>query len=183
MPPRRPIHTDAASFLNYDWVHRVANTPENDLRSARIALTYSMYAEYVDEFMFKKRSVYPSRLSSYEVPNCDANWFHFATWAVLTVGRNMGNTRAPQRLNLLPNAWRNALAPALIHVRAEDRQRVGRSLAWAQRSIFLTVAYALLQVVRGTDAAMLSSVICAIRKNAAFTASPTRRANLRSSSS
>lgn len=144
MPHPQPDTDDANAFLNYDWVKEVANTPENDLRSARIALTYSKFAIALDNYMFETRSVERSRIRSYQVDECDANWFHFATWAVLTAGRNIGNTRAPQRLNLLPNAWRNQLAPAVIHARAEDHQRIGRTLAWAQRSIFVTVSFALL---------------------------------------
>ena len=141
-----PDPEDPSTFLSYDWIRLVANTPENDMRSAQIALTYSKFASAIDDCLFKDRSISNSQKRTYKVADgaCELNWFHFATWAVLTAGRNIGNTRAPQRLNLLPNRWRNQLSPAVIHARAEDNQRIGRTLAWAQRSIFMTVSFALL---------------------------------------
>jgi hypothetical protein len=82
----------------------------------------------------------------FRVPN--ANWFHFATWATLTVTQNIGNERAPQRLNSgLGAPLRRRLTPAITRAKAADGQRVGRALAWGQRLVFI----AMTNVMRAID--------------------------------
>ena len=39
------------SLLSDEWVHAVANTPENDLRAHRITLTYSRLARRLDRLV------------------------------------------------------------------------------------------------------------------------------------
>jgi hypothetical protein len=80
---------------------------------------------------------------------CHTNWFNFATWGTLTVTRNIANQRAPQRVDdLFSVSLRRRLTPAVIRERAASGQRVSRALAWAQRLIFLTSAFAMVQFSR-----------------------------------
>src|ERR1700722_15552841 len=74
----------------------------------------------------------------------NANWFHFATWGTYTLGPNIRNDSAPQRLGSLPEAIRRRVTPTILHTRAEDGDIVGRALSWGQLLIFLSSAKALI---------------------------------------
>ena len=149
-------HVDP-EYLTRGWVDHVAKTPEADLRAHRIALTYSKFAIDLDNRAYGARSFWRNLTTERFYPPANANWFHFATWATLTVSRNIGNVRAPQRLSTLPFGLRRALGPITINERASDRQRVGRALSWAQRLVFINTCLAYLQMKEQSEGAHRSS--------------------------
>jgi hypothetical protein len=132
--------TDADDHFEYSargWIQEVANTPDTPLRSHRITLTYSKLARCLDLLIFGNGDSVEHRQFQ------NANWFHFATWGTYTLGPNIRNDSAPQRLDTLPAMLRRRVAPAIIHSRAADGDVVGRALAWGQRLIFISSASAL----------------------------------------
>ena len=83
----------------------------------------------------------------------NANWFNFATWGTYTLGPNIRNDGAPQRLDTLPNSIRRRVAPSIIQSRSAQGDLVGRALAWGQELIFLSASRALLRFVDMEDEA------------------------------
>ncbi len=141
-----PLNIGRWKLLDDRWLDAVLDTREADLRAHRIALTYSRYAIHLDDIIHGDASVRRMAKQRREITTCNTNWFHYATWGTVTVTRNIAHQRAPQLLDdLLPIALRRRLTPALIRERAADGQRVSRALAWSQRLIFITSAYALKQ--------------------------------------
>ena len=127
-----------------DYVVEVAETAENDLRAHRIALTYNYVADHLDKLIHSEADR-AERRNALTHTAYNANWFHFATWATLTVTQNIGTDRAPQRLNAgVPQLVRRSLTPAILRARASQGQRVGRALAWGQRLIFVAATLTLL---------------------------------------
>lgn len=145
MPSEQPRHVICGmNLLSQKWLEKVVGTPENDLRGHRVGLTYSVLAGYLDDLINGEDSVYNTLKRKGQVKVCNANWFHFATWATVTVTRNIASERPPQRIDTLPlAALRRRLTPALIQMRASSGQRVGRALSWGQRLIFASLCFAL----------------------------------------
>ncbi len=129
------------NVLDPGWTRKVADTSESALRAHRIALTYSHLAELLDTAI---HGAPPVDAEGKRRPVVNANWFHFALWGTLTVSQNIGNERAPQRLNSgLAAPLRRRLTPSILRIKASDGQRLGRALAWGQRLIFLSVCGAM----------------------------------------
>jgi hypothetical protein len=127
------------------WVREVAETPENDLRAHLIAHTYNVVANHLDTLIHSTADR-ADRRNELTHTAYNANWFHFATWATLTVTHNIGQDRAPQRLNAgVPQFVRRSLTPTILRARASQGQRVGRALAWGQRLIFVAAGLTLLE--------------------------------------
>jgi hypothetical protein len=123
--------------IDVEWIEKVANTPDNDLRAHSIALTYLRVADHLDGMIHRLDALDGQDLDR-RPTDYNANWFHFATWATLTVTQNIGNERAPQRLNGgIAAPLRRSLTPAILRARASQGQQVGRALAWGQRLIFI----------------------------------------------
>ncbi|HZM40095.1 MAG TPA: hypothetical protein VFB94_13320 [Acidimicrobiales bacterium] len=167
-----PDIDDSNSFLDRSWIEKVATTPDNDLRTHRIALTYARLADCLDRLIFggkpskkaggQKRAKQPkasadmsvtAQLGRHEsVSSCNANWFHFATWATATITPNIANNRPPQRIDSLPmSALRRELTPKVVHARAASGQRVSRSLSWGQRLVFVSSSLALVDFAQQLD--------------------------------
>ena len=111
--------SERLDLVDNGWIHEVLTTPDTPLRTHRITLTYSIFAECLNELLFSA----PTAVSN-------ANWFHFATWGTYTLGPNIRNDSAPQRLESLPSAVRRWVTPAIIHNRSADGNLVGRALSW-----------------------------------------------------
>jgi hypothetical protein len=125
------------------WVSEVARTGENDLRAHLIAHTYNVVANHLDKLIHSDADR-SDRRNALTHTAYNANWFHFATWATLTVTQNIGQERAPQRLNAgVPDVVRRSLTPTILRARASQGQRVGRALAWGQRLIFVAACLTL----------------------------------------
>ncbi len=120
-----------------------------------------MFAVCLDEALFGKNGGVVARTSAGEpISVGNANWFNFATWGTYTLGPNIRNDGAPQRLDSLPNSVRRRVAPAIIQSRSAHGDVVGRALAWGQELIFLSASRALLQfvaMIEQRDAAALSN--------------------------
>ena len=133
-------------FLDPDWLAEVATTRDTELRCHRIALTYSKYAAFLDTWLFGEESYWYRQLyrerEPKPAPPTNANWFHFSTWAALTVSRNIGSIAAPQRFDNWPNVLRHAIAPYVVRARGTDHQLVSQALAGAQLKIFLNTCLA-----------------------------------------
>jgi len=131
--------------IDYDWIKNVADTPDNDLRAHTIALTYLRVANHLDSMIHRLDALDRQHLDR-RPTDYNANWFHFATWATLTVTQNIGNERAPQRLNRgIAAPVRRSLTPAILRARASQGQQVGRALAWGQRLIFIAACLTYLE--------------------------------------
>jgi hypothetical protein len=72
----------------------------------------------------------------------NANWFNFATWGTYSLGPNIRNDSAPQRLDSLASSIRRWVTPAIVHSRSADGDLVGRALSWGEYMIFSSVAAA-----------------------------------------
>ena len=124
------------------------------MRCHRIALTYSQYAAYLDLWLFQKESYwfrqYKAEPTSDLKRHTNANWFHFSTWAALTVSRNIGSIAAPQRFDGLPNVVRQTIAPYVVRARGTD-QRVSQALAGAQLRIFVNTCLAFMEKLKFCD--------------------------------
>ena len=131
-------------YLKTDWLETVAKTRDTELRCHRIALTYSKYAAFLDTWLFKEKSYWSGQLHGEPATTTNANWFHFSTWAALTVSRNIGSIAAPQRFDGWPNVVRAAVAPYIVRARGTDHQRLSQELAGAQLKIFLNTCLAFL---------------------------------------
>jgi hypothetical protein len=146
---KRQLPEERCEYLNEDWITLVAETPDNDLRAHRIAMSYRHFGLELDTLMNDKTSMEERVRRIQPPPVCNANWFNFATWGTLTVTQNIGNERAPQRLNSgLAAPLRRRLTPAILRTKAADGQQVGRALAWAQRLVFVSTASALLHLAK-----------------------------------
>jgi hypothetical protein len=131
--------------IDYDWIKKVADTPDNDLRAHSIALTYLRVAHHLDSMIHRLDALDRQHLDR-RPADYNANWFHFATWATLTVTQNSGHDRAPQRLNRgIAAPVRRSLTPAILRARASQGQQVGRALAWGQRLIFIAACLTYLE--------------------------------------
>jgi hypothetical protein len=118
-----------------DAIMGIADIGDNDLRAHKIALTYFQLAQALDTRL---------RANQTAADPFNANWFHFAMWGTLTVSGNIGNDRAPQRLNSgVAAPLRRRLTPAVLRAKAADGQLIGRALAWGQRLIFLSTCLAM----------------------------------------
>jgi hypothetical protein len=141
-PP--PIATDPCSFVTQYWVEKVFKTVDTPLRTHCITLSYSKFAVCLDSKLFRDGSdAAGSAKEATTVSN--ANWFNFATWGTYTLGPNIRNDGAPQRLDTLPNFVRRRVAPAIVQSRSAHGDVVGRALAWGQELIFLSASQALLR--------------------------------------
>ena len=143
-PGDAPSATDPESFVTDQWIEAVFKTPDTPLRTHRITLSYSKFAAYLDESLFGGASVPVRTYQSQAIRVGNANWFNFATWGTYTLGPNIRNDGAPQRLETLPDSIRRKVAPAIVQSRSADGELVGRALAWGQELIFLSAARALL---------------------------------------
>ncbi len=147
-----------SELITREWLCEVISTRDADLRGHRIALTYSKLAIHLDQIIFRTRSVRSRLASRQQVDSCDANWFLFATWGTVTVTRNIANQRLPQRIDtMFPDGFRRWLTPMILHERAANGQRVSRALAWAQRQIFVTSAFAMLDFIDRASALALGA--------------------------
>jgi hypothetical protein len=141
---------DRCKYLDACWITKVAETVDNDLRAHRIAMSYRHYGLELDSLIHGAASM---EAKAERPAVCNANWFNFATWGTLTATQNIGNERAPQRLNSgIAAPLRRRLTPAILRAKAADGQIVGRALAWGQRLVFVSTASALLQFVSNLDA-------------------------------
>lgn len=129
---KEPVTKDDSSLK--DLVKRALTTSDTALRSHLITFAYSQLATAIDQAVFDDTSVHATR----GLPS-NANWFNFATWGTYTLGPNIRNDEAPQRLDSLAGL-RSWVAPAIIHSRGADGNLVGRALSWGQYLIFLTTA-------------------------------------------
>jgi hypothetical protein len=146
-----PPKVHGRRLLHAKWIERVAETPENDVRAHRIALTYHHLARYLDELLHGERSINQTidkPLHERRGIVRNANWFNFATWATLTVSQNIGNQQPLQRLNSGPAMLaRRILTPAILSIKASRGQEVGRALAWGQLLIFNAACRAMMRLV------------------------------------
>jgi hypothetical protein len=147
-----PIATKPSSFATPEWVGLVFRTIDTPLRTHRITLSYSMFAVCLDDKLFGEGSVVKRTSGPVTINVGNANWFNFATWGTYTLGPNIRNDGAPQRLDTLPNSIRRRVAPAIIQSRSAHGDVVGRALAWGQELIFLSASRALLHFVHMVDA-------------------------------
>ena len=158
-PEKDPTATDPCSFVTEYWVEKVFKTVDTPLRTHRITLSYSMFAVCLDTVLFRDRRVADGTSEEEEEEEeeekattvSNANWFNFATWGTYTLGPNIRNDGAPQRLDTLPNAVRRRVAPAIVQSRSAHGDVVGRALAWGQELIFLSASQALLHFVDMDD--------------------------------
>ena len=157
-PEKDPTATDPSSFVTEYWVEKVFKTVDTPLRTHRITLSYSMFAVCLDTVLFRDRRVADGTSEEEEEEEeekattvSNANWFNFATWGTYTLGPNIRNDGAPQRLDTLPNAVRRRVAPAIVQSRSAHGDVVGRALAWGQELIFLSASQALLHFVDMDD--------------------------------
>ena len=139
-----PVATDPKSFVTRDWIETVFKTVDTPLRTHRITLSYSKFAVHLDDMLFGEGSFSSRNAKEQAITSANANWFNFATWGTYTLGPNIRNDGAPQRLESLPNSIRRRVAPAIVQSRSADGQLVGRALAWGQELIFLSAGRALL---------------------------------------
>jgi len=151
-PNKVPKATDPCSFVTDRWVKEVFTTIDTPLRTHRITLSYSKFAVCLDDRLFGRGSVRARTADGKAVSVGNANWFNFATWGTYTLGPNIRNDGAPQRLDTLPNAIRRRVAPAIVQSRSSDGEIVGRALAWGQELIFLSASRALLHFEQMVDA-------------------------------
>ena len=133
------------SFATNEWVHAVFRTIDTPLRTHRITLSYSKFAVCLDDKLFGDGSVMTRTAGGDAITVGNANWFNFATWGTYTLGPNIRNDGAPQRLDTLPNSIRRRVAPAIIQSRSAQGALVGRALAWGQELIFLSASRALIR--------------------------------------
>jgi hypothetical protein len=142
-----PIATDPRSFAIREWVDTVFRTVDTPLRTHRITLSYSKFAVCLDMKLFGTNNVVERTSRAVEINVGNANWFNFATWGTYTLGPNIRNDGAPQRLDSLPNSIRRRFAPAIIQSRSSHGDVVGRALAWGQELIFLSASVALMRFI------------------------------------
>ena len=154
-PARKvPIATEPKSFATPEWVATVFKTIDTPLRTHRITLSYSKFAVCLDTKLFGKGNVIARMSGGKTITVGNANWFNFATWGTYTLGPNIRNDGAPQRLDSLPNSIRRRVAPAIIQSRSSHGDVVGRALAWGQELIFLSASRALLRFVGLSNSAL-----------------------------
>jgi hypothetical protein len=156
-PEKDPKATDPTSFVTEYWVEKVFKTVDTPLRTHRITLSYSKFAICLNTRLYRARRVGAgiSEEEAEEATNVsNANWFNFATWGTYTLGPNIRNDGAPQRLDTLPDAIRRRVAPAIVQSRSAHGDVVGRALAWGQELIFLSASKALLRFVAMSDRAL-----------------------------
>ena len=126
-------------ILRPEWINEVANTLDTDLRAHRVALTYWYFARALDRDINESQSVWTCIDEQRNVAVSNANWFTFATWATVTVNRDLTLRRTPAGVDrLLPGRLRKTLTPMLFNLRASDGQRVSRALSWGQRLVFVS---------------------------------------------
>jgi hypothetical protein len=113
-----------------------------------------MFAVCLDTKLFGQDNVIARTSGGETITVGNANWFNFATWGTYTLGPNIRNDGAPQRLDSLPNSIRRRVAPAIIQSRSSHGDVVGRALAWGQELIFLSASRALLRFVAISNAAL-----------------------------
>jgi hypothetical protein len=125
--------------LTSRWINTVANTRDTDLRAHRVAFTYWHFARALDRYINGSDSVWSCIDEQREIAVSNANWFNFATWATVTVNRDLALRRTPSGVDhLLPGRLRKSLAPIMFSLRASDGQRVSRALSWGQRLVFVS---------------------------------------------
>jgi hypothetical protein len=145
-----PSATNPSTFVTKHWIQAVYRTTDTPLRTHRITLSYSKFAAYLDHKLFGEGSVGSRMANGKAIVSSNANWFNFATWGTYTLGPNIRNDGAPQRLETLPNSIRRRVAPSIVQSRSADGELVGRALAWGQELIFLSAGKALLHF-KGLD--------------------------------
>jgi hypothetical protein len=146
-----PKATEPQTFATSEWVEAVFRTIDTPLRTHRITLSYSKFAVCLDDKLFGDGSVMNRTSKAKAINVGNANWFNFATWGTYTLGPNIRNDGAPQRLDTLPNMIRRRVAPSIIQSRSAQGDLVGRALAWGQELIFLSASRALLRFVNMKD--------------------------------
>jgi hypothetical protein len=126
-------------ILKSNWVYEVANTKDTDLRANRVALTYWQFARALDSYINADESVWACIDEQRELAVSNANWFNFATWATVTVNRDLSLRQTPSGVErLLPGMLRKTMTPIMFNVKASDGQRVSRALSWGQRLVFVS---------------------------------------------
>ena len=151
------------------WIDKVAYTREGDLRAHMIAFTYHHFARELDEWIYldgdkpkvdedtrraniDDRSVWRSYNEQRTVRQTNVNWFGFATWATISINRDIRNQRPPLRSErVLPVSLRPWLSPTILNIKAADGQRVSRVLSWGQRLVFLSTTNAFLALQEDPD--------------------------------
>jgi hypothetical protein len=142
-----PEATEPCTFATKAWVDAVFRTVDTPLRTHRITLSYSKFAVCLDDKLFGDGSVMARTSRGEAISVSNANWFNFATWGTYTLGPNIRNDGAPQRLETLPNSVRRRVAPSIVQSRSARGDVVGRALAWGQELIFLSASLAFLRFV------------------------------------
>jgi hypothetical protein len=128
-----------SEMLKPEWIDDVANTQDTDLRAHRVALTYWTYARQLDRDINESESVWTCIDEQRQLAVSNANWFTFATWATVTVNRDLALRRTPAGVDrLLPGKLRKTLTPMMFNLKASDGQRVSRALSWGQRLVFVS---------------------------------------------
>jgi hypothetical protein len=145
--PKQPVSVVGGPGRRFEltdkWILDVAETTDDELRAHQIALTLSYVAIHLDRLIHGQD---PDRSHSLEEGLTNANWFHFATWANLTVTSTLRADGAPHRAaGGLTGSLRRRLTPAVLEARASEGQRVGRALTWGQRLIFVATCLTLLE--------------------------------------
>jgi hypothetical protein len=138
-----------------EWIKKVAETSERDLRGHMIALTYHEYAIALRNYIYKDDKTWrKTRWSEVSAEWADtqryysANWFNFGTWATATINRDIRSDIVPVRSSrLLPFGLRGALTPTVLAVKNADRQRISELLTWYQRLVFISMTMAFLQLL------------------------------------
>ena len=116
------------AFSTKESIETVAQTADNNLHAHRITLTYSRLAQHLDELIDGHDPERRQRQSLNEAA-CNANWFHFATWANRTVTHNIGSERAPSAAFTASAApTRRRLTPA------SSSRRLRRASVWPRHS-------------------------------------------------
>jgi hypothetical protein len=135
--------------LSSRWINEVATTRDTDLRAHRVALTYWRFALALDRYVNENESVWSRIDEQREVAVSNANWFNFATWATVTVNRDLALRGSPTGMDhLLPGTIRKRLTPMMFSLRASDGQRVSRALSWGQRLVFVSTTLIFLSRLR-----------------------------------
>jgi hypothetical protein len=149
------------------WINTVAMTPERDLRGHRIAFTYNWLAHDLYRWIYQPdrygdrgqgvRGVSVPPLTpeyAIDAASVDANWFCVATWATVTLNRDIRNDQAPYRSQwLVPSTFRRQATSAIMSVKSTNRQLFMQLLTWYQRLVFIntTLTYVAIREWENSD--------------------------------
>jgi hypothetical protein len=162
-----PVSDPTIPTVNEDWIQKVAMTDDREQRGQLIALTYHQCAVDLNAYLYNlphsdsgasplssqaamTRAFGPTGIArstsgpAAEVDDpLEANWFCFATWATMTLNRDISNAQPPFRGDrLLPLGFRRSLTPVMLTAKASRGQRLSQLLTWYQRLVFLNASLA-----------------------------------------